>query len=79
MLLMYVVIGALSTLAMAARARHASTYPFGVRYPYPTTKKERALGRAGGPARAAAAQPPLPVANPTRPDTNSRDMTDTAA
>lgn len=42
MLLMYVVIGALSTLAMAPRARHASTYPFGVRYPYPTTKKERA-------------------------------------
>jgi len=34
---------------------------------------------AGGPALAAAAQPPWPVANATRPDTNSRDMTDTAA
>jgi hypothetical protein len=34
-LLMYVVIAALSTLAMAALARHASTYQFGVRYPYP--------------------------------------------
>jgi len=32
---MYVVIAALSTVAMAELARHASTYPFGVRYPYP--------------------------------------------
>jgi len=32
---MYVVIAALSTVAMAALARHTSTYPFGVRYPYP--------------------------------------------
>ena len=53
MLLMYV--------AMAALARRASTYPFGIRYPHH------------------AAQPPWPVANATRPDTKSRDMTDTAA
>ena len=53
MLLIYV--------AMAALARRASTYPFGVRHPHP------------------AAQLPWPVAIPTRPDTKSRDMTDTAA
>jgi hypothetical protein len=34
-LLRYVVIAVLSTVAMAALARHASTYPFGVRYPCP--------------------------------------------